>query len=84
MPTDLQSVVFDRFTNPAYGGVCQSTDTRLNCNTSSDRTSLRPGLGILAKNMPKLLQPRRVDSFLEPTEGFEPTTRCLQNSRSGH
>ena len=20
--------------------------------------------------------------FLEPTEGFEPTTRCLQNSRS--
>ncbi len=23
-------------------------------------------------------------SYLEPTEGFEPTTRCLQNSRSSH
>lgn len=22
--------------------------------------------------------------ILEPTEGFEPTTRCLQNSRSSH
>lgn len=21
---------------------------------------------------------------MEPTEGFEPTTRCLQNSRSSH
>jgi hypothetical protein len=23
-------------------------------------------------------------STVEPTEGFEPTTRCLQNSRSSH
>ena len=41
-PDDLQSPVFDRFTNPARRNV------------------------------------------LEPTEGFEPTTRCLQNSRSSH
>lgn len=44
---DLQSAVFDRFTNPA---------------TYS----------------------RAREHILEPTEGFEPTTRCLQNSRSSH
>jgi hypothetical protein len=45
---DLQSAVFDRFTNPAQSGMM------LIC-------------------IP-----------VEPAEGFEPTTRCLQNSRSGH
>lgn len=25
-----------------------------------------------------------VNYDVEPTEGFEPTTRCLQNSRSSH
>ena len=45
---DLQSAVFDRFTNPAYSTFW------------------------LYQTCCKV----------EPTEGVEPTTRCLQNSRS--
>jgi hypothetical protein len=86
MPTDLQSVVFDRFTNPAKIGA--SSRHRCYCNTYLTRphTGLFRMFGYSRNTAKFLLNFEYVTSafskFMEPPIGIEPMTYGLQNRRS--
>jgi hypothetical protein len=94
-PDDLQSPVFDRFTNPARQCECVlDRGMRYACTVVAYRSKLlhastctNPSPCDSGSNhiyLIFLLSSDDGSKNMEPTEGFEPTTRCLQNSRSSH
>ena len=95
MPTDLQSVVFDRFTNPARrrvmvrlpicpqnkfaGQILQSHQAVSSQNPERQASCLVRDF-VSCCNFKNGVPAKLVSwGFVEPPVGFEPTTLCLQN-----